>query len=400
MHISRNEPCFCGSRKKYKKCCLHNIPKLPSFESNFIAPLYPELDEEFDQSFSYLEDGDIANAKEIANRLMDSYSDSHIVHFVLGVCLLQEKLLEEAVASFERSVQIYPYFSEGYYNLGSLYLQTARTHKSVDCFRKIIQIEGKNSELGEKAQQELDWIERLINLQYKTSLHRYLEREKLFDAAFECLMSKKYKMSIELFHKVLEQEPDNVQSHGNLGLAYAQIGDKKTALEHLDKALSLDPTYELARVNRSIIAQLEEGEALEAETDSISYYLERIKNSEKRSARMDFADVSIGQSSIGQFVDGLGVFAKRSFKQGEVVIKWHLQMLSQEEFDQLSVYERNTFCHKRSGVIYYYPMPERYVNRSDNPNVYPDFEKEANIALRDIKCGEELSIPAAVKEDF
>lgn len=115
---------------------------------------------------------------------------------------------------------------------------------------------------------------------------------------------------------------------------------------------------------------------------------------------MDFEDVSVGQSYIGQFEDGLGVFTKRDFKQGEVVIKWHLQMLSQEEFDQLSEYERNNFCHKRGGVIHYYPIPERYVNRSDNPNVYPDFEKEANIALRDIKCGEELSIPAAAVEDF
>jgi hypothetical protein len=57
----------------------------------------------------------------------------------------------------------------------------------------------------------------------------------------------------------------------------------------------------------------------------------------------------------------------------------------------------------RNGVskeVYYYPDPERHVNRSKNPNVAPDFEREANIALCDIKKGEELSILDSTKEDF
>ena len=36
-----------------------------------------------------------------------------------------------------------------------------------------------------------------------------------------------------------------------------------------------------------------------------------------------------------------------------------------------------------------HPDPERHVNRSENPNVYPDFVRNANVALRDIEIGEE-----------
>lgn len=111
-------------------------------------------------------------------------------------------------------------------------------------------------------------------------------------------------------------------------------------------------------------------------------------------------DVEISESTIGQFEDGLGVFANRKFKKDETVIQWNLKILSEHEFNALSDYERDNFCHRRGGIIFFYPDPERHVNRSKHPNVVPDFEKQANIALRDIEVGEELSIPLSFEEDF
>ena len=115
---------------------------------------------------------------------------------------------------------------------------------------------------------------------------------------------------------------------------------------------------------------------------------------------MEFKDVEIKKSSICQFEDGLGVFAKKDFKQGETVIKWNLSILTPEEYKNISKYEQENFCHTRNKTIYYYSDPERHVNRSNQPNVTSDLEKEANIALRNIKKDEELSISVNTKEDF
>lgn len=82
------------------------------------------------------------------------------------------------------------------------------------------------------------------------------------------------------------------------------------------------------------------------------------------------------------------------------MIQWHLKELTQEEFERLPKYEKDNFCHKRHGTIYLYPDPERHVNRSNDPNVFPDFKRDANIALRDIEKGEEISISSACQEDF
>jgi hypothetical protein len=114
----------------------------------------------------------------------------------------------------------------------------------------------------------------------------------------------------------------------------------------------------------------------------------------------DYGNVEVKKSTIGQFEDGLGAFAKRDFKKGETVIQWKLVALSEEEFNQLTQYEKENFCHRRNGVQWFYPDPERHVNRFTHPNVAPDFEKQANIALRDINEGEELSIADTSVEDF
>lgn len=106
------------------------------------------------------------------------------------------------------------------------------------------------------------------------------------------------------------------------------------------------------------------------------------------------------ESKICQFDDRVGAFANRDFKKGEVVIKWDLKALSADEYEKLPQYEKDNFCHHRNGICWLYPDPERHVNRFNHPNVVPDFDKQANIALRDIKKGEELSIADNTIEDF
>ncbi len=114
----------------------------------------------------------------------------------------------------------------------------------------------------------------------------------------------------------------------------------------------------------------------------------------------DFGDILLKESKIGQFDDRIGAFANRDFKKGEVVIKWNLKPLSEDEYEKLPQYEKDNFCHHRNGIRWLYPDPERHVNRFSHPNVVPDFGKQANIALRDIRKCEELSIADNTIEDF
>jgi ketosteroid isomerase-like protein len=98
-------------------------------------------------------------------------------------------------------------------------------------------------------------------------------------------------------------------------------------------------------------------------------------------------DVIVGKGKH----DGKGVYANRDFKKGEVVATYKLKLLTQDEFDNLPKGEWR-WTHSFYGEIYLFPEPERYVNNSKNPTTYPDFEKQADIALRDIQKGEAITI--------
>lgn len=97
-------------------------------------------------------------------------------------------------------------------------------------------------------------------------------------------------------------------------------------------------------------------------------------------------DVIIGTGNL----DGKGVYANRDFKKGEVVIKYHLHQLTEEQYENLSKKEK-MFTHSHWGIINLYSEPERYVNHSDTPNTYQDLVNKCDVALKDIKKGEMIT---------
>lgn len=108
-------------------------------------------------------------------------------------------------------------------------------------------------------------------------------------------------------------------------------------------------------------------------------------------------DVVVKKSKIGQFKPG--VFANRDFKKGEIVIRYkELKPLTEKEFKSLSKSEKQ-FTHTHWGVVYLYPVPARYVNHSSNPNTVQNLKKRYDVAVRDIKKGEELTTDAT-KDDI
>ena len=88
----------------------------------------------------------------------------------------------------------------------------------------------------------------------------------------------------------------------------------------------------------------------------------------------------------------------KNFKKGEIVIRYNnLKPLTKKEFQSLPKGEKN-FTHKHWGVMYLYSPPERYVNHSSNQNTQQDLINKCDIAIRDIKKGEEITTDAT-KDD-
>ncbi len=104
-------------------------------------------------------------------------------------------------------------------------------------------------------------------------------------------------------------------------------------------------------------------------------------------------DVVIGKGKLA----GMGVYANKKFKKDEVVIKYRLKPLTQEEYKKLPRSEK-MFTHSQNGQIYLYSEPERYVNHSKTPNTYQNHVNQSDVALRDIEKGEMITTDATKDE--
>src|SRR5665647_2834182 len=114
MKIQRNESCPCKSGKKYKKCCLPKVQDEAYTHYNqnqnnnhFVIAFKPEVEDECNLTLNQLEkDGNITNAKTVANRLYNLYPDNHMVNFLQGACFIKEEKLTDAIPYFEKAIHM------------------------------------------------------------------------------------------------------------------------------------------------------------------------------------------------------------------------------------------------------------------------------------------------------
>ncbi len=282
----RNDPCPCGSGKKYKKCCLARDQAArprgatTDGEKPFIAEVRPELDEEVDRLMQRLEAGAGRAVEAEIKALLQEHPHYHSTHFAMGVYFAM--VLKDAAGAmphFEEAVQIFPPFAEAHFNLGNVARQTGDVVKAVEAYRAALRYSRDDDGIAKMAQDELKTVEKILR---KTTsfpnLDAYLANAKLFDQAFQHLTDRDFETAADMFKRVLSENPNHVQSYGNLALAYAGLGRRAAAMECFDKALALDPGYEPALINRRVTEQMREGKPFipDALLETY-YYAERLK---------------------------------------------------------------------------------------------------------------------------
>lgn len=112
----RNEPCPCGSGKKYKQCCLANdeaAERAAAKEPRRIGPLgfFEAIDDDYDD--------------------LDEASNA-VVH------LVRAGKLYEAERAAHSLLKRFPHAHDGYDRLGMVYEARGDNRKAAECYRKVI----------------------------------------------------------------------------------------------------------------------------------------------------------------------------------------------------------------------------------------------------------------------
>ena len=229
----RNDPCPCGSEKKYKQCCLSREqaarPRAGALERDepFIAELRPDLDEAVDRVLRRLEQGAGTRIESEITALFEENPDYHLTNYAMGI--YRAMVIKDpagAIRFFERAVKILPPFPEAHFNLGNAARQAFDIPKAVAAYRAAERY-AQDDGIAEMARKELQALEKIL----------------LKTTAFPTLDA--YVANAQLF----------------------------------DRALELDPRYQPALLNRHVMAQMREGEPFIPEAvQEVQFYADRLRN--------------------------------------------------------------------------------------------------------------------------
>ena len=232
----------------------------------------PVADKQVDKALALIEIKDLVNAKEQADILIEKHPDQYLAHYVMGCYCVTTNDIKGSIPHFKTSLKIFPYFAQAWYNLAQSHQRLVEIPEYINALNKVIEYGNDHAPFLADAKENLHSIGQMIQKQNGFTISEYLEQLQKYDFTFEKMENKNFEQAIEGFKQIIEKEPNHVQSHGNLGICYASIGDKKLALEYLDRSLELDPSYVIASNNKKLFLEMNEGEPIEVKMKSVKYH--------------------------------------------------------------------------------------------------------------------------------
>ena len=242
MKPGRNDPCPCGSGKKFKKCCqnkfeTHSVGNAEAFynQGNALRDLgrlddamtsysqalkiKPDYAEAHCNLGTILENfGQLDKAEANYRRALEIKPEFAVAHSNLGNTLRALGQLKDAVASYHQALEIKPDYVEAHYNLGNALRDLGQLNEAVGRYVRALEIKP-------------DFAEAHYNLG-----NALRDLGQLEDA-------------VEFYHRALEIKSDYAEAHCNLGTALEELGQLDEATASYRRALQIKPGFTVAFSN-------------------------------------------------------------------------------------------------------------------------------------------------------
>ena len=209
-----------------------------------------------------------------------------MAHYNLGIALNDRGKTDEAIAHYQRAIELRPSYAEAHYNLGRLLAQKGQLDDAVTHYEKALEINPADAEawnnLGvtlfgsgrvdeaiahyqEALKIRPDYSEASCNLanallssgNLDGAIARYLaclalspnQAEAQYDLASALLRKGQTDEAIAHYKKSLELRPDSADAHANLGSAFLAKGRVRDAIAAYRNALRISPENVPAQSN-------------------------------------------------------------------------------------------------------------------------------------------------------
>lgn len=253
----RNDPCLCGSGKKFKRCCggdggkassqVDRVQRISDSRKRDAIPVGTENAHHFFRlgvAFSAQRNFDQAIAQyRQALSLKPNFPEAHNN---LGNALSAQRRLDQAIIHYEQALSLQPDFAEAHNNLGNALMALRELDRAVVHYKRALSVkpdfaEAHNS-LGNAlmAQRQLD--QAVIHFERALSLKpEHVEAQN--NLGVVRMAQVQIDQAVIHFERALSLRPHYVEAHMNLGNALSAQGQPQQAVIHYERALSLQPNY-------------------------------------------------------------------------------------------------------------------------------------------------------------
>lgn len=249
--LGRNEPCHCGSEKKYKKCCLDEDIERYGKKAIKVTNIMDDKEMSYDKALELYEKERFTETIEL---LLKVYADDPYdidVITLLAACYVNIAHFTDAVRLLSNADTIDPKNPMIKYNLGYALLCMGRLNDAMECMNECLRL-NPSDEIKEATERMIKskeyFAERLEN-NYNISLEEELECEEKFRQAQKYLYTKRFEEAIVLYNTILEKKPGFHQAIQNIGVCYIKSGKHSEALKYFEEALRISPKDELCLGN-------------------------------------------------------------------------------------------------------------------------------------------------------
>jgi predicted O-linked N-acetylglucosamine transferase (SPINDLY family) len=240
--ISRNDPCPCGSGKKYKQCCLKNEDVLASGK---LAPTLV-ISGALQEAIEHHQSGRLPQAETLYRQILQVEPDHPEALHLLGVVAHQAGRNETAVELIDKAIKVDPSIPYYYSNLGSALQAQGKLEAAADSYRHALKLKPDYAEahynLGTacKDQGELNLAMEHYN---KALLYKPGYAEAHYHLGLVLQQQRKLGESIGHYRKALEIKPDWVDVHCDLGRVLHDTGQLDDSVASFRRVLDINPCH-------------------------------------------------------------------------------------------------------------------------------------------------------------